>query len=99
MRKLVLPLSTLAWLALATAAASAGTFAPLNAFSAQVVTWAGNIGMIAFVGIVAMIVFAHDHLTSLFGSLTRGVIGIGLLVTGTTWLTSIGIATAGAWLR
>jgi hypothetical protein len=102
MTKYVRPLGTLAWVLVSTSAASAAGFAPLNSFTTQVVTWAQDIGMIAFIGILAMVVFAHDHLTSLFGSLTRAVVGIGLLVTGGTWLGSIGIAAAaggGAWFR
>lgn len=100
MRKQTFILPTLSlWLA-AHGAASAATLAPLDAFKTQVVSWAGDIGMIAFVAIVVALVFAHDHMQQMFGSLTRGIIAIALLVTGATWLGSIGIQTAGgAWLR
>jgi hypothetical protein len=100
-KKYALLTATLVWVAISTGAASAAGLAPLNSFATQVVTWASDIGMIAFVGVCAMMIFAHDHLHAMFGSLTRAVIVIALLVAGTTWLGSIGIAAAagGAWLR
>ncbi len=100
MKRFILLILTVALGIAATDPASAGTLAPLSSFATQVVSWAGNIAIIAFVGVIAAVVFAHDHLTAMFGTLTRAIIAIALLVLGSTWLASLGInATQGVSLR
>jgi hypothetical protein len=98
--KKLIPALTIAIVAAANSAASAAALAPLDTFKTQVVTWAGDIGLIGFIAVVAAMVFAHDHLTTMFGSLTRIIIAVALIVTAGAWLGALGIQTAaGAWLR
>lgn len=80
-------------------AASAAGLAPLNALETNVLGWAGNIGVIAFVAVCLTLVFAHDHLSQMFGSMTRVIVACALAVTAAPFLASLGInAAAGAWL-
>ncbi len=81
-------------------AASAAGLVPLNNLETNVLSWAGTISVIAFIAVCLTLVFAHDHMSTFLGSMTRVVVACALAVTGGTFLASLGInGAAGAWLR
>lgn len=95
-----LPFLTAALVLVAHSAASAATLAPLNNLETAVVSWAQTIGVIAFIACCLALVFAHDHMSQMMGSLTRVVLVVALAVTGVAFLGQLGInAAAGAWLQ
>ena len=98
--KKLLPILVPALVLVVHSAASAAGLAPLNQLETQVLGWAGAIGVIAFVAVCLTLVFAHDHISQMFGSMTRVVVACALAVTAAPFLASLGInAAAGAWLR
>lgn len=83
----------------ATDPAAAASLTVLNNFQTTVIGWGGVLSTIAFFGCGFMLLFAHDHMTQMMGTLTRWGIVAGLLGMGTTFLTTLGINSGGAWLR
>lgn len=99
MKKALYPMLTVAVTLAATAPAAASTLAVLNNFETQVISWAGVLSTIAFFGAGFMLLFAHDHMTQMMGTLARWGVVAGALGLGATFLTNLGVNSTGALLR